>query len=151
KARRWFAVLLGVFALLAGAVAAWGVIQFNRISRVDVDLTEAGDLSPQNFLLVGSDTRDLGHESSGQDNGAIYGGGDETAPGGKRADTILVARADPKKGTIELLSIPRDLWVADPSGGNHRINGSYNKGAQNLVDTIESNLDIPINHYVEVN
>jgi LCP family protein required for cell wall assembly len=41
--------------------------------------------------------------------------------------------------------------VTDPSGDSHRINGSYNEGAQNLVDTIESNLDIPIHHYLEVN
>src|SRR5690606_32923609 len=94
QVRRWLAVLFGVFALLAGAVAAWGVIQFNRINRVDVDLSAAKDLEPQNFLVVGSDTRELGDTKKADVH--IYGNGSEVAPGGKRADTIVIARADPK-------------------------------------------------------
>ncbi|MFN8051938.1 MAG: LCP family protein [Acidimicrobiales bacterium] len=147
--RRWLAVGMGILALLFGGVAAWGVIQFNRIDRVGVDLTKAADLAPQNFLVVGSDTRELGDGPNGADGGAIYGSKSERAPGGKRADTIVIARVDPGKATIEILSVPRDLWVN--THGGERINSAYNSGAQALVDTIESNLGIPINHYVEVN
>lgn len=147
-ARRWLAVLLAFFALLLGTVAAWGFYQFRRIDRVSVDLTEAEDLSPQNFLVVGSDTRDLGDEE--RRDVTVYGNGSERAPDGKRADTIVVARVDPKKASVELLSIPRDLWV-DRGTTEGRINAAYNDGAQALVDTIESNLGVPIHHYVEVN
>ena len=49
------------------------------------------------------------------------------------------------------LSVPRDLWVTSPSGSEERINSAYNDGPQNLIDTIDRNLGISINHYVEVN
>lgn len=148
QARRWFAVVLAFFALILASVAAWGFYQFRRIDRVDVDLAKAEDLSPQNFLVVGSDTRDLGDDE--RRDVTVYGNGSERAPDGKRADTMVIARVDPKKASVELLSIPRDLWV-DRGTTEGRINAAYNDGAQALVDTIESNLDIPIHHYVEVN
>lgn len=143
-------MIVAFSALLIGGVIAWGVVQFNRIDREELDLEAVASMDPQNYLVVGSDTRDLGEEE-GVDAGGIYGNASERPPGGKRADTIVIARLDPGPGTIELLSVPRDLLVDAKKGGGHRINSSYNDGAQNLVDTIERNLGIPINHYVEVN
>jgi len=137
-------------ALLIGAVVAWGYIQFSRIDREDLDLQSAKTLEPQNFLVVGSDTRDLGDTESA-DAGGIYGDGSDVPPSGKRADTIVIARIDPGAASIELLSVPRDLWVKTAKGGEQRINSAYNSGAQELIDSIERNLGIPINHYVEVN
>ena len=50
-----------------------------------------------------------------------------------------------------MMSIPRDLWVTVASTGKEgRINGAYNDGPANLVQTVKDNLDIPINHYMEV-
>ncbi len=74
-------------------------------------------------------------------------------PGGRRADTIVIARIDPLTTTAEMLSIPRDLWVekTDGSGDHGRINAAYSEGPQELIDTIEGELAIPIHHYVEVN
>lgn len=141
-------MFLALIALLLGTVAAWGFYQFRRIDRVDVDLAQAEDLSPQNFLVVGSDTRDLGDDE--RRDVTVYGNGSERAPEGKRADTIVVARVDPKQASVELLSIPRDLWV-DRGTTEGRINAAYNDGAQALVDTIQANLGVPIHHYVEVN
>ena len=50
-----------------------------------------------------------------------------------------------------MMSIPRDLWVevAD-TGEMGRINGAYNRGPANLVQTVKNNLDVPVNHYMEV-
>lgn len=138
---------VGLVMVLIIGVAVWGIVQFNRIDRVDVRLAAAGANQPQNFLIVGSDTRDLDHDQTGDDPG-IFGA---TAPGGKRADTIVVARIDPSKATVEILSIPRDLWVKAPgSGKGERINSSYNAGPQSVIDTIHENLGIAINHYIEV-
>lgn len=137
-------------ALLVGVVVAWGLYQFNSIDRVDVNLQAAEDLAPRNFLLVGSDTRDLGADKNSADAGGIYGNGSDVPPSGKRADTIVIARVDPKKATIELLSVPRDLWVKSSTGGSQRINSAYNSGPQELIDSIKRNLGIPINNYVEV-
>jgi LCP family protein required for cell wall assembly len=149
-------VFLGVGAvvvvglLAAAAALAWGLVRFNSIPRVGVDLADAASSSPQNFLVVGSDTRDIKHD--GPDGGAIFGDGKDAEPAGQRADSMMIIRVNPAKTSMEVLSLPRDLWV-DIAGdtGHEKLNAAYNKGPQNLIDTIRENLGIEINHYVEVN
>jgi LCP family protein required for cell wall assembly len=140
-----------VVLLLAGAgVVTWGLVKLNSINRVDVKLAGAGDSEPQNFLVVGSDTRDI--KDTSPDAAAVFGGGKGDAePAGQRADTMLIMRVEPAKTSLEVLSLPRDLWVTTSSGSHERLNAAYNSGAQNLIDTIQTTFGIEINHYVEVN
>jgi LCP family protein required for cell wall assembly len=140
-----------VIALLAAASAAgWLLFKFNSVNRVDVKLANAADSAPQNFLVVGSDTRNLKDTSA--DAGGIFGNGHgDVPPAGQRADTMLVVRVDPKKTSLEVLSLPRDLWVSVPGKGHEKLNGAYNAGAQPLIDTIKATFGIDINHYIEVN
>lgn len=42
-----------------------------------------------------------------------------------RTDAIMLARIDPQRGRIALLSFPRDLWVTIPGYGASRINAAY--------------------------
>jgi len=50
---------------------------------------------------------------------------------------------------VSLLSIPRDLVVPIAgSGAQNRINAAFADGPGQLVQTIEQNFGIPINHYV---
>lgn len=50
-----------------------------------------------------------------------------------------------------MLSIPRDLWLRIAgTDKDQRINTAYATSTQTLVDTIQQDLGIPINHYVEV-
>ncbi len=140
-------VIIGLLAVAGSLV--YTLIKFNSIDRVDVDLASAGVSEPQNFLLVGSDTRDIAKDTP--DAGGIFGKGDEAEHAGQRADTILIARVDPARTSVELLAIPRDLWIDTPGGGAGRINATYNQGAQPLIDAIRANLGIDIHHYVEVN
>lgn len=140
-----------VIALLgAAALLAWGIVKLNSIDRVDVDLAAAAANTPSNFLIVGSDTRDL--KGGAADDGAIFGRGKNAEPAGQRADTMLIARVDPRQETVEVLSLPRDLYV-QIAGSNRRdrLNAAYNAGPQRLIDTIQQAIDVPINHYVEVN
>ena len=139
--------IIGLLALAAGLV--YTLVKFNSIDRVDVDLATAGVSEPQNFLLVGSDTREIAEDTP--DAGGIFGQGDMSEHAGQRADTILIARVDPARTSVELLSIPRDLWVDVPGGTEGRINATYNNGAQPLIDAIRANLGVDIHHYVEVN
>ena len=81
--------------------------------------------------------------------------GDEADAGGQRSDVTMVARFDPATKTVTVLSIPRDLWVDIPGNdsdisGMNRINAAYNGGPDLLIQTIEQDLGIPINHYVSV-
>ncbi len=42
-----------------------------------------------------------------------------------RTDVVMLARIDPQRGHVALLSFPRDLWVAIPDYGQTRINAAY--------------------------
>ena len=114
-----------------------------------MNLHAAGLDQPQNFLIVGSDTRDLSR--GGSDSGGIFGGKGEAAPAGQRSDTLMIARLDPTSKAVEMLSIPRDLWVEKADKDHQRINAAYNDGPQALIDSVERNLGIQINHFVELN
>ncbi len=133
---------------------AWALRQFEAIETVEiasVEEAEAGE--PANWLLVGTDSRD-GIDADDPNAGAFIGGDPSELPSGKRTDTMIVARVDPSGQTIDLLSIPRDLYVPIAgTGSESRINSAFNaeNGEERLVDTIEAYFGFQINHYAEVN
>jgi LCP family protein required for cell wall assembly len=149
-------LLMVVAVLAAGAagLAAYLGDKFEQITYVRVQLTPPPPPgAPRNYLIVGSDSRDalVGDDDGAPtsiDTGAFTGDG--AVGSGQRSDTIIVMRVDPAAETVDVLSIPRDLWVTLPSGREQRINVAYGGGPQELIDTIEENLDLPIHHYVEV-
>lgn len=145
---------LGVFAVMgclaAVAFIGWQAWKLGRIEREDVDLVSATDLEPQNWLIVGSDSRDV--VARDDPNAAVFHGAGD--PGGERSDTIMIVRFDPQASTLDILSLQRDLWLdIARTGGKERINTaySYDDGPQRLIDTIKANFDIDINHYAEIN
>lgn len=136
-----------VTAVVVGAGAVWGLWSFGRLDRKNLSLSDAAEGEPQNYLLIGSDSRD-GIERSDPGSGAMLAGG---SPGGRRSDSIEIVRIDPRSTRISMLSIPRDLWLPIANTGTEqRINTAYSTSVQNVVDTIEKNLGIPVHHYVEV-
>jgi LCP family protein required for cell wall assembly len=145
---------LGVFAVMgclaAVAFIGWQAWKLEQIEREDVDLVSASDLEPQNWLIVGSDSRDV--VARDDPNAAVFHGADD--PGGERSDTIMIVRFDPRASTLDILSLQRDLWLEIArTGENERINTaySYDDGPQRLIDTIKLNFGIDINHYAEIN
>lgn len=131
-----------VIALLVGFLGFRAVRAYRAIERVDL----AGVLDPVtgdeiNYLLVGSDSRE-GFDPD-------VGPGGETTVTGRRSDTIILLRVGPDGATM--MSIPRDLYVTiDGTGEQARINGAYNGGPATLVRTVQENLAVPVNHYMEV-
>ncbi len=104
-----------------------------------------------NILLVGSDSRDgltpeqlaaIGTEATGTD----------------LTDTIILLQIDPATDTAAMLSFPRDLVVERCDGSRGRINQAFFIGEQQaeglgpkcLVDTIEAESGIAIDHYARV-
>lgn len=133
----------GLAELLSGSVDADG----NLVDENGNILDNPVDLPTENYLLVGSDTRE-GISADDPDFGVI---GDTGVVSGRRADTIMVLRRE-RDGGAAIVSLPRDLWLEIPgTGGSNRINAAYNGGAERLVATVVQTLGIPINHYVEVN
>ncbi len=148
--RRWpRRILVGVNVVVAlalvGAAGGYAYVhyQLNRINKVAVTGLHSA-AGPFTLLIVGSDTRNL----KGPGN-AEYGGASATP--GQRSDTIMLARVVPAERKITLMSIPRDLYVPIKGIGDSRINSAFDNGPNLLVSTIQHDLGIPINHFVEVN
>jgi LCP family protein required for cell wall assembly len=111
-----------------------------------VDLS--GDVKAQNYLLVGSDSRACIDPNSPYAGAFLTDGSDI----GDRSDTIMLLRIDPDQSQAAILSFPRDLWVKIGSTNRKsRINSAFDKqNPSRLVDTIEQNFDVPVDHYIEV-
>ena len=149
-------ILIGIgvltsFALMVAAAGlTWGLQRYKEIRFLEVASVEPAESGePANWLLVGSDSRE-GIDPNDPNAGVFIG---ETVEG-KRTDTIIVARVDPKAKTIDLVSVPRDLWVPIAgTGESGRVNSAFNGdgGEARLVATVEDFLDIEINNYAEIN
>lgn len=145
-----FLALFLVTAVVLGFAGTWYArAKLDELERLDLGGALTGRLPdhPQNYLLVGSDTRE-GADPSDPDFGGI---GSPTEVTGRRSDTIMVLHHDPRVNQATLLSLPRDLWVTVAgTGKNNRINSAYSRGPDVLVRTIQEQFGIPIHHYVEV-
>ncbi|HEX4433377.1 MAG TPA: LCP family protein [Acidimicrobiales bacterium] len=155
--RRTIYALSFVIVLAAagvGGVYVYANYRFNQIKKIHAKHLVATPIAPGkpfNLLLVGSDSRSFVSNST-----QVKAFGDEANAGGQRSDVTMVARFDPAAKTVTVLSIPRDLWVDIPGNdsgisGMNRINAAYDGGPDLLIQTIEKDLGIPINHYVAVN
>lgn len=135
------AVLLAIPAAAFGlaAASAWGDVE--RIALGDV-LT--GAASGTNYLVVGTDSRD-GIDPDVDNADVIFG----PDVGGERTDTIAILRVD--GDSVSLLAIPRDLYVPLVDGAPNRINAAFAFGGPSaLVRTVERELGIGIDHYLEI-
>lgn len=54
------------------------------------------------------------------------GGGKHEGP--NLTDTIILANIDQKNNKVNLISIPRDLWLPDLTGQDKKINNAYSQG-----------------------
>ncbi len=147
-------MLIGVSILLVlvliGGVGGWFYVNsvLSSIKRFQVQtVTQETSGAPIDILLVGSDSRAF---VAGP--GQVSAFGNAATQTGQRSDVIIVVRLVPDTRQIEMLSIPRDTYVPIPgSGGSNRINAAFNTGPSLLVQTIQQNFGIPINHVVVAN
>jgi LCP family protein required for cell wall assembly len=143
---------LGIALLLVPAIVVVSFIGVNVMlevklssaKRVNLSLAGSPDGGGANFLLIGSDTRAFATDP----NDKLQFG---NAGGGQRSDTIMVLHTEPGSDRALLVSFPRDLWVDIPGHGHAKINAAFNYGPQSIIDTLSSNFNVPIQHYVEVN
>ena len=152
------ALIAGVMIVVmtAGAVSAAAFLEVDNLRKAvevagegrraiaipEIDRADAGE--PRTIMILGSDER--------------YGDDELGLP--PRSDTIILARLDPDKQAITLLSIPRDLKVQIPRNGGFvtdRINAAYSLGGPRLavrtVKELFSTADEPfvINHVININ
>lgn len=152
ETRRWPKRLLVIFLVLAnlGIFGALGAVWYAArqvtssvatLPSEGLGLAEsppaAGD--PRTFLLIGSDSR----ENVPADWTGLG------ASGGQRADVIILVQVLPDRGTLQMLSIPRDLRVT-LNGSTNRINAAFNDGAAGIVAAVAEFTGSPIHHYLQV-
>lgn len=153
KRRRWLRITLIVLLVLSligvGAVVASGF--YLKSVESDIERVDAFDSVPEesrpevvakgalNILILGSDSRD------------------PESTGGSRADTIILAHVPKDRSTAQLISIPRDTWVAVPrskegrGGRDAKINAAYAWGGLPLmVQTVEQYTKVRIDHVMLV-
>lgn len=87
-----------------------------------------------NFLIIGSDSRNLDAERG-------------------RSDVIVLLHISDDRESVHLIHFPRDLFVAIPGySRNNKINAAYSYGgAPLLVQTVQPLVGVPIDHVAIVN
>ncbi|MFF0719331.1 LCP family protein [Micromonospora sp. NPDC003816] len=151
--RRWLRItLISVLVLVlvgaGGMVAAGFYLKSveSDIERVDAFDGVPAETRPEvvatdalNILVLGSDSRD------------------PESTGGSRTDTIILAHLPKDRSSAQLISIPRDTWVAVPrstegrGGRDAKINAAYAWGGVPLmVQTVEQFTKVRIDHVVMV-
>jgi LCP family protein required for cell wall assembly len=138
-------VLLLLVAWIAYLVAV-PVFAWKRIDQVDAvpSAKRPAEQPGTTYLLVGSDSR---KGLSRAENRKLGTGG--VGDVGQRTDTIMLLHTG--DGPSLLLSIPRDSIVPIPGHGTTKINAAFAYGgAPLLVQTIEQNTGVRVDHYVEI-
>lgn len=132
-----------------------GVHAASSLDKIPASANVAlADTSGTNWLLVGSDSREGLTKAERKE---LHTGKDE---GSQRTDTLMIIHID-DSGKPTLVSLPRDSYVTIPAhtaldgssieDRKNKINTAYGKGgAPLLVETVERNTGLHIDHYMEV-
>ena len=141
-------VLLAVAALLVVALGVSVTYVYSIERSVTQNLTRADNLpaesptqpgqSPRpsasatgalNYVLLGSDSRDLGNSANG------------------RSDSIMVVHLNASRDKAYIISFPRDMYVNIPGHGKNKINAAFSFGGPKLaVATLEDLTGVRMDH-----
>ena len=71
---------------------------------------------------------------------------------GVNSDVVMILHLNPANDSLSILSIPRDLFVPNArSDGANKIDAALYQGPDQLINAIEEDFGIPIQHFVELN
>ncbi|MCB1247029.1 MAG: LCP family protein, partial [Acidimicrobiia bacterium] len=138
-----------LFLMVAGVFGGYFFLQYTegKIDRIASDDLTSLDTAPiasgqsETFLLVGVDDRST-LPDDWEDHFGDFAG--------RRTDVMMLVHITDSAG-IQMLSVPRDLRSDIPGHGTNRVNAAYVMGGPDLlVQTIQQETGIPINHYVEI-
>lgn len=143
--RNFFRVLVALLVLWLAFIIGTPIYAWSATTKADAMPTserpaqQPGDL----WLLVGSDSR----EGLSEEERKRLGTGDIA---GQRTDTMMLLYVPPS-GRPALVSIPRDSYVPIPGHGRNKINAAYAfGGAPLLIQTVEQNTGLRVDHYAEI-
>jgi LCP family protein required for cell wall assembly len=162
---RWLRRTIIVFSslvILVAAVAVSGYAylnhEFNKAHRIVVKnivpvVRSGPHPNAETILLIGSTSRcALNGKQSSQFGSCTGPPTATTGITGVNSDVIMLLHTDPNTGRVSILSIPRDLVLYNVRDENfHKIDAALATNPSTLVQVIEQDFGIPINHYVELN
>ncbi len=144
------ALLVAVVVAAAATIAA-NVIGNSKLSGIntihlpDNVLTPSTPGAPENYLIIGSDSRAFVDTARQRQAFGDVGG---TA----RSDVMMVVHVEPALGTALVVSFPRDTYVPITGHGTNLLNAAFAFGGPELtIKTFEQDFHIPIQHYLAVN
>jgi LCP family protein required for cell wall assembly len=148
----WKRLLLGALLIVAASASTTAYAAISEVDKVvaalgtapaldlGASLAEADTGTPQTLMLIGSDKRAASSED-------VRSG----LSAGQRSDTIILARLDPARQAIALMSLPRDLKVDVPGHGTEKLNEAYALGGPKLsLETVKQLTGLRINHVINV-
>ena len=146
------AVIISIVLSSIGIVAVNAMInsRFDALRRTQANVAADTALSePANYLLIGSDSREFATSDADKDKFS-----DASGESGQRSDTMMIIHVDPKQKKTLIMAIRRDSKVKIPGIGTQKINAAFNKdiggGVDKLIETIDVNFGIPIQHYINM-
>ncbi len=132
------AVGIGIGAYIFSNLPQFSTITDKSLSSA---LTQEAPGDPFYMLLLGIDKSEA--RASTVANGEDYHN--------YRADTIILARVDPKTPKLTLISIHRDTLVNLGPNGEQKINAAYAIGGPAYMTKVVSDFaGVPISHYAEI-
>ncbi|MHB1988152.1 MAG: LCP family protein [Acidimicrobiales bacterium] len=142
-----------VVGLAAAGVFGAGIYLNSEIHRVQVHnltpgATTGADAGSENILMIGSTSR-----CALKVQNPAYGLCSQGV-NGVNSDVIMILHLNPAKRALSLLSIPRDLFLPNSRRGRYggyKIDASLYQGQSQLVNVIQEDFGIPIQHSVELN
>jgi len=162
RKRRWgriigFTALGLVLVIIAMTIASW-LWASSKVTHLGALTSYSGRPAQgvgTNWLLAGSDGRSTLTAAQQQE----FHTGSSSSITGSRTDTVMILHYGATGP--DLISIPRDSLVNIPafkdskgvshSASQNKINAAYEEGgAQLLVQTVEENFGIRIDHYLEI-
>ncbi|MGB8651641.1 MAG: LCP family protein [Mycobacteriales bacterium] len=159
----WLALGTAVVVLVAAGGLYLAFNHYNgQIDRFDAFGKILGHTKPakaphhaENFLLVGSDSRDGANGDGTQGSGATF-------VTGQRSDTVILVHLYGSSDKVQLVSFPRDSYVEIPAFTNpttghttpahhDKLNSAFSEGGSALlIATIENLTDIRIDHFLQI-
>lgn len=135
--KKIISTLLVIFLILLAIYSALALFFISKVNKVPIgersrNNSAVSSAEISNVLVIGSDGR------NSDDKG--------------RSDTMILLSLNPIKRQLTITSFMRDCYVEIDGYGWDKLNSAYSYGgAELLMDTIENNFGIKINHYVQVN
>ncbi len=133
--KRFLLKLAVVLAILALGINYLAGLVYDKMNYHEIESLALAPLKEDgvvNILLIGNDSRENGEDG--------------------RSDAMILLSISSNTKKMYMTSLLRDMYVEIPGHDGNRLNAAYAfGGAELLMETIETNLDIEVNHYVLVN